>query len=102
MTSGLVYQRSARTSTATAPRGAYDEFGGLITVFGPQRQADHIVFRGCTNANISAGAMGIPSLIYGPGNLALAHKPNEHLDIEELLLTARCYGRMIELAGQYQ
>ena len=60
-----------------------------------------IVFRGCTNVNISAGAMGIPSLIYGPGKLELAHKPNEHLDIEELLLSARAYGRMIELTGQY-
>ncbi len=45
--------------------------------------------------------MGIPSLIYGPGNLDLAHKPNEHLDIEELLLSAKAYGRMIELTGQY-
>jgi putative selenium metabolism hydrolase len=64
-------------------------------------KADPIIFRGCTNANISAGAMGIPSLIYGPGDLALAHKPNEHLDIEELLLSAKAYGRMIELTGQY-
>jgi putative selenium metabolism hydrolase len=58
-----------------------------------------IVFRGCTNANISAGAMGIPSLIYGPGNLGLAHKPNECLDIEELLLSAKAYARMIELTS---
>ena len=64
-------------------------------------KADPVVFRGCTNVNISAGAMGIPSLIYGPGNLDLAHKPNEHLDIEELLLSAKAYGRIIELAGQY-
>ena len=63
--------------------------------------AEPIVFRGCTNANVSAGAMGIPSLIYGPGNLALAHKPNEHLDIEELMLSARAYGRMMELTGQF-
>lgn len=65
-------------------------------------KADPVVFRGCTNVNISAGAMGIPSLIYGPGNLDLAHKPNEHLDIEELLLSAKAYGRIIELAGQYR
>lgn len=61
-----------------------------------------IIFRGCTNVNISAGALGIPSLIYGPGNLDFAHKPNEHLDIEELLLSAKAYGRMIELTGQYR
>jgi acetylornithine deacetylase/succinyl-diaminopimelate desuccinylase-like protein len=63
-------------------------------------KVDPIIFRGCTNANISAGAMGIPSLIYGPGSLDLAHKPNEHLDIEELLLSAKAYGRIIELTGQ--
>ncbi len=61
-----------------------------------------IIFRGCTNVNISAGALGIPSLIYGPGNLDYAHKPNEHLDIEELLLSARAFGRIIELAGQHE
>ncbi len=64
-------------------------------------KTDSIIFRGCTNANISAGAMSIPSLIYGPGDLALAHKPNEHLDIEELLLSAKSYARIIELTGQY-
>lgn len=58
-----------------------------------------VVFRGCTNVNISAGALGIPSLIYGPGNLDLAHKPNEYLEIDELLLSARVYARMIELSG---
>lgn len=60
-----------------------------------------IIFRGCTNANISAGAMNIPSLIYGPGNLALAHKPNEHLELEELLLSAKAYGSIIELSSQF-
>ncbi len=64
-------------------------------------KADPVVFRGCTNVNISAGAMGIPSLIYGPGNLDLAHKPNEHLNINELLLSAKAYGRIIEIADQY-
>jgi len=64
-------------------------------------KVDPIIFRGCTNANISAGAMGIPSLIYGPGNLDLAHKPNEYLDIGELLLCTKVYGRIIELTGLY-
>ncbi|MCC6146539.1 MAG: M20/M25/M40 family metallo-hydrolase [Anaerolineaceae bacterium] len=64
-------------------------------------QAEPVIFRGCTNANISAGEMGIPSLVYGPGNLDLAHKPNEHVEIEELLLSVKAYGRMIELMDQY-
>jgi acetylornithine deacetylase/succinyl-diaminopimelate desuccinylase-like protein len=45
--------------------------------------------------------MGIPSLIYGPGDLDLAHNPNEHLDIEELLLSTKAYGMMIEFTCQY-
>jgi acetylornithine deacetylase/succinyl-diaminopimelate desuccinylase-like protein len=64
-------------------------------------EAEPVVFRACTNANISAGAMGIPSLVYGPGNLALAHKPNERLGIDQLMLSAEAYGRMIELTGRY-
>ncbi|NPV75344.1 MAG: M20/M25/M40 family metallo-hydrolase [Anaerolineae bacterium] len=64
-------------------------------------QVEPVIFRGCTNASVSAGDMGIPSLIYGPGNLDLAHKPNEYVEIEELLLSVKAYGRMIELTEQY-
>jgi putative selenium metabolism hydrolase len=63
--------------------------------------AEPIVFRACTNANVSAGEMGIPSLIYGPGDLARAHKPDERLAVGELELCAEAYGGMIELAGRY-
>jgi putative selenium metabolism hydrolase len=58
-----------------------------------------IIFRGCTNVNVSAGALKIPSLIYGPGSLDLAHKPNEYLEIEELLLSAEVYSNIIELTN---
>lgn len=60
-----------------------------------------IIFRGCTNVNISAGALKIPSLIYGPGNLDLAHKPNEYLEIEELLLSAEVYSNIIKMTNTY-
>ena len=60
-----------------------------------------IIFRGCTNVNISAGALKIPSLIYGPGSLDLAHKPNEYLEIEELLLSAEVYSNIIKLTDRY-
>ena len=60
-----------------------------------------IIFRGCTNVNVSAGALKIPSLIYGPGSLALAHKPNEYLEIEELLLSAEVYSNIIELTNEH-
>lgn len=88
------------TAWATPPE---EPFRKLVeqALFQTGIKVNPIIFRGCTNVNISAGAMGIPSLIYGPGNLDLAHKPNEYLDIEELLLSARAYGKIIELTGQY-
>lgn len=60
-----------------------------------------IIFRGCTNVNISAGVLKIPSLIYGPGSLDLAHKPNEYLEIEELLLSAEVYSNIVNLTNTY-
>lgn len=48
---------------------------------------------GC-NALASAGVRGIPTVILGPGNIALAHKPNEHIEIEELLISAEIYSNI--------
>ena len=60
------------------------------------------VIPGCCNANVSYGEMGIPSLIFGPGLIEHVHKPNEHIEINELLLSAKVYSRIIELNGQYE
>ncbi len=38
---------------------------------------------------------GIPTIIYGPGELAEAHTTNESIAIEELLAAARVYARLI-------
>lgn len=46
---------------------------------------------GC-NALASAGVRDIPTVILGPGNIALAHKPNECVEIDELLKSAEIYG----------
>lgn len=50
---------------------------------------------GC-NALASAGVRNIPTVILGPGNIALAHKPNEYIEIEELLKSAEIYGTICE------
>jgi acetylornithine deacetylase len=34
---------------------------------------------------------GVPTLIYGPGELAMAHAVDEYVDIEELVLAAKVY-----------
>jgi len=36
---------------------------------------------------------GIPTAVYGPGDPSLAHKPNEHIAVGELLRGARVYAR---------
>ncbi len=46
---------------------------------------------GC-NALVSAGVRNIPTVILGPGDISLAHKPNEFIKIEELLKCAEIYG----------
>ncbi len=50
---------------------------------------------GC-NALASAGERGIPTVILGPGDVALAHKPNEYIEIEELTKAAQIYGAICE------
>jgi putative selenium metabolism hydrolase len=50
---------------------------------------------GC-NALASAGDRAIPTVILGPGNIALAHKPDECIEINELLEGARIFGTITE------
>jgi LysW-gamma-L-lysine carboxypeptidase len=38
---------------------------------------------GTADLNIAGPAWGCPMLVYGPGDSALDHTPNEHLDLEE-------------------
>lgn len=46
---------------------------------------------GC-NALVSAARRQIPTVILGPGDIALAHKPNENILIDDLLAAADIYG----------
>jgi len=39
----------------------------------------------CTNGSLSAGMMGIPTIIFGPSDAGLAHIVDEHIQIEQLL-----------------
>jgi len=40
-------------------------------------------------------AAGINTVVYGPGNIDQAHKPNEYVEIEQLNLAARHYARAL-------
>jgi putative selenium metabolism hydrolase len=48
---------------------------------------------GC-NALVSAAKKNIPTVILGPGDISLAHKPNENILIEDLLAAADIYQRI--------
>lgn len=50
---------------------------------------------GC-NALISAGKWTLPTVIIGPGDIALAHKPNEHVSIHKLIDAARVYATLCQ------
>lgn len=36
-------------------------------------------------------AQGIPAVVYGPGNLIVAHAPDEYVEIDELMVAAKTY-----------
>jgi len=50
----------------------------------------------CTNGSVAAGEMGLPTLIFGPGEIAQAHVPNEHISVSELLRGARGYAALAQ------
>ncbi len=43
----------------------------------------------CTNGSYTGGVMGLPTLIFGPSNVGLAHIIDEYIEVEELLRGAR-------------
>jgi len=48
----------------------------------------------CTNGSVPAGEMNLPTLIFGPGDIAQAHVPNEHIAVSELLRGAQGYAAL--------
>lgn len=51
---------------------------------------------GTSDMNIAAPAWGCPILAYGPGDSALDHTPDEHLDLDEYQRAIRVLTRVIE------
>ena len=43
----------------------------------------------CTNGSYTAGVAKIPTIIFGPSSVSLAHKTNEYIEIKELLQRGR-------------
>ena len=57
-------------------------------------RATHYAF--CTNGSGTAGKLGIPTIGFGPGDETLAHRPDEHVDVQELAAAARGYAALVQ------
>ena len=54
----------------------------------------------CTNGSGSAGELGIPSVIVGPGDPALFHVVDEWISVDQLVKGTDAYMQMIGILGQ--
>jgi putative selenium metabolism hydrolase len=61
---------------------------------GIDSQLTHYAF--CTNGSGTAGRLGIPTVGFGPGEEALAHRVDESIAVEELVTAARGYAAIAE------
>jgi putative selenium metabolism hydrolase len=55
---------------------------------------------GC-NALVSCGLRGLPTVVIGPGDVGLAHKPNEYLEVRDLWKATEVFGSAMELNGAF-
>ncbi len=60
---------------------------------GIDRGLGHWAF--CTNGSGSAGRLGLPTVGFGPGDEAMAHRVDEHLRLDDLATGARGYAAIV-------
>jgi acetylornithine deacetylase/succinyl-diaminopimelate desuccinylase-like protein len=90
------YTGMRMTAPNFAPAWFYDEGAGIVVAAaaglaeaGISPQLTHYAF--CTNGSGTAGRLGIPTIGFGPGDEALAHRIDEFIDVAELMIGARGY-----------
>lgn len=57
-------------------------------------------WRFSTNGVATAGVFGIPTIGFGPGDPALAHQTDEHLNIDDLISAAKGYSSLAHMLTQ--
>lgn len=50
----------------------------------------------CTNGSGTAGRLNIPTIGFGPGDESLAHRADEYISVDNLVMAARGYAAMAE------
>ena len=90
------YTGARITAPNFAPAWFCDEGAGIVVAAaaglaeaGISPQLTHYAF--CTNGSGTAGRLGIPTIGFGPGDEALAHRVNESIEVAELTIGARGY-----------
>lgn len=63
-------------------------------------EADPVTVPYCTNGSTSAGEQGVPTVVFGPGNIAQAHAMNEYLEIAELSRAVMGYQALARRVGR--
>ncbi len=79
--------------------GLYQQMEAAVRKAGMKVEYDPIYYG--SNALTSCGVKKLPTVIFGPGNLALAHKPNEYLEVQNLWTATEIFRCIMELNGQY-
>jgi LysW-gamma-L-lysine carboxypeptidase len=87
---------TSHTRAVAAPRDT-----GLSRLFRAAIRAEggtpaFVMKTGTSDMNIAAPAWGCPILAYGPGDSALDHTPDEHIDLDEYLRAVRVLASVIE------
>jgi acetylornithine deacetylase/succinyl-diaminopimelate desuccinylase-like protein len=55
------------------------------------KRPDVIGWRFSTDGIATAGQLGIPTVGFGPGDPTLAHQPNEHIRLDDVMAAAKGY-----------
>lgn len=79
----LALETSADSAIVKAARAARSHVCGTVGELG--------AFPAWTDGALLSGFAGIPTLIMGPGDLAVAHSPREAVAVEQVLEAARLY-----------
>jgi acetylornithine deacetylase/succinyl-diaminopimelate desuccinylase len=68
-----------------------------------QQAADHADIRGLylgTDARFLRNQLNIPTVVYGPGSMTLAHNADEYVPVADLTTAARTFARLYATFGQ--